>query len=263
MIRASLVLVFLCAASAFAGQQFKGPSAAILSSTQAAIVASSDDDDPEELEGLSAYWQMEENTGTSTADDAGTHDSQLQNTPTWTTGISGNGLSFALASTEYGVNDNPPVINESTAFSVSAWFKTSNTSSLNVIYSEGSTGSTTPNIHVSVSGTADAICFGYRNDANTDGFFCDGDANVTDGAWHHIVAVQESANSRKLYLDGNLVETNTTNVTTPIFLNRSTLAALGRTIYSSHFDGTLDQVRVYAARALDAAAVTKIFNVQK
>ena len=58
--------------------------------------------------GLVSHWKMDETTGTTASDSAGTNTGTLINSPTWTTGKLNNALSFD------GINDYTNISNERT-----------------------------------------------------------------------------------------------------------------------------------------------------
>jgi len=78
---------------------------------------------------------------------------------------------------------------------------------------------------------------------------------VSDGNWHQIVGVFDSAAQRELYVDGALVTTSTANATYPN-INALDIGALGRVGPADFFNGTIDEVSYYSA-ALSAATVAE------
>ena len=78
------------------------------------------------------------------------------------------------------------------------------------------------------------------------------------GAWTHVVAVFESLSSRKLYLNGALVATNTTSVVAPSGINRVTI---GYAPWASgeYFDGRVLAPKLWT-RALTAAEVLEDYR---
>ena len=85
-----------------------------------------------------------------------------------------------------------------------------------------------------------------------------GSTDVTDGNWHHIVAVHDdSANALYLYVDGNQTPHGTDSIDFPgDFASAGAEVNLG-CIDLSHgynFDGDIDEVAVYA-RALTPTEV--------
>ncbi len=65
-----------------------------------------------------------------------------------------------------------------------------------------------------------------------------------DGAWHHILAVFSAANSRTLYVDGQLSGSSATSVNHPV-LNRFGIGALTRSNQTDSYGGLLDEVGLF------------------
>ena len=89
------------------------------------------------------------------------------------------------------------------------------------------------------------------------------DVYVFDGDWHHVVYTYDKGSS-KLYVDGNLISTQT--VTHPpnnnFFYTSSTDWTIGgihsnNCGYNAHYDGYIDDVRVYT-RALNSAEIVAL-----
>ncbi len=86
----------------------------------------------------------------------------------------------------------------------------------------------------------------------------DGELDQQDGSWHHVVATADATNGHNLYVDGNLVASNTTaaNLTgnTAAMQIGGNPNAAGR-----GWDGIMDDVGVWD-RALTADEVSSIWN---
>jgi hypothetical protein len=67
---------------------------------------------------------------------------------------------------------------------------------------------------------------------------------ANDGAWHHILAVFSAANSRTLYVDGQLSGSSATSVNHPV-LNRFGIGALTRSNQTDSYGGLLDEVGLF------------------
>ena len=216
---------------------------------------------------LSAYWNLDENTGTNAADvSTGTHAGTLTNGPQWTPGTCGSGLLFTAADSEYVAlaDDGAGIIGTILAatqeqFTVTAWVKSTLTTT-ETVYSEGNTGSDTPFIYLKLNDTSEGtIGFGIRDDSSNNGSFITADINVNDGAWHHVAIVQTATNAREIFMDGASQGTNATSVDFSAGqLNVANIGRFERTGVTQYFDGTIDQVRVYAGRALSEANIDEL-----
>lgn len=215
-----------------------------------------------ELTGLSAYWKLDDGTGTSAADSSGSSQTgTLHNSPTWntTTAKSGNCLTFAAASSQYVTAATPPIIGNSAVFSVSLWFKTTATTAGMKIFSEGRSSSDNPAIYLSVNENATGdVEFGYSDNSAVWGGISPAAASLNDGNWHHVVLVSRSKSNRELYVDNVSKGTDTTAIGT-LTLDRESFGAQQRSTVASYFTGDIDQIRVYAATALTTTQIGNIY----
>ena len=84
--------------------------------------------------------------------------------------------------------------------------------------------------------------------------------NYFDGHWHHAVATWDNSDEAKLYVDNQLVDTDSD---TPNSFDLSQNVRLGRPTNSTrYFNGYLDDVRLYN-RALSAEEVELIGRALK
>lgn len=213
---------------------------------------------------LLAFWAFEDGSGTNVADSASNKTGTAVNTPTWDTGQCGGALTFDSAASEHVSIANDPVVGDADdSFSVSFWFKTTNTAEFMVVYAESKTSSDTPLWTVAVDGTTDGLFVSYRDGSSNDGSFATADINVTDGAWHHVVFVNRSTTDREIYMDNTSRGTNTTGVNFGSGdLNVSNIGRLERTTISDYFDGSIDQLRIYGV-ALDATRIGNLYTEQE
>ena len=79
-----------------------------------------------------------------------------------------------------------------------------------------------------------------------------------DGNWHNVVVTRNASNQATLYVDGS-VQVSTTTITTALTSHTNNLFIGRYTGGSLHYDGLLDQVRIYNS-ALDATAVQNLYN---
>lgn len=83
---------------------------------------------------------------------------------------------------------------------------------------------------------------------------------ITSDRWYHICGVFASQTSRKLYLNGTLVGTSTTNPgSSPTGVNRTSIGALDRPSIAGVFTGEIDDARIYS-RALRDDEIAAIYR---
>lgn len=92
--------------------------------------------------------------------------------------------------------------------------------------------------------------------STTDGTLCAASA-IPPNTWHHAVGVFEPSRRLALYLDGQLVIENTTDVVSQAFDVARSLR-VGNDA-NSVFEGVLDEIRIYN-RAVSASEVAGIFG---
>ncbi len=86
-------------------------------------------------------------------------------------------------------------------------------------------------------------------------------ANINDGQWHHLAGTYDKANVR-LYIDGSQVDSDATSGNLLANSNNVTIGHLERTSDSRHFNGKLDDARIYS-RALTAAEILELYRAGK
>ena len=148
--------------------------------------------------GLIGLWKLDEGSGVSAADSAGSNNGALLNSPTWTPGKISNALLFNGINQTVKTNSLGPTGNP--ALSASAWIKTTS-SAEEVFFAYGSdSGIGSPEyfrLNVNMTG---ANSLGVRTGNGRRSFNA---PSITDGNWHHVV-VSKSANdiltNLKIYL---------------------------------------------------------------
>lgn len=139
-------------------------------------------------------------------------------------------------------------------FTIGTWFRTSSTTGAKLIGYQGNINGTTGNydrqIYMSNSGQ---LYFGVNSNGvvavNTT-------ATFNDGNWHHVAA-SLGLDSLKLYVDGNLVATNTTRTTGQSFagfwiVGGGSTGGFPNTPNFNGFNGSLDDVHIYSRVLADA-----------
>jgi hypothetical protein len=93
---------------------------------------------------------------------------------------------------------------------------------------------------------------------------CISSTNYDDNLWHHVVAVRDAANQCKLYVDGNVVHTNTCNTcasspSTALAIQVSGKLKIGYDGDNDWFTGDVDQIMHWNDRALSPTEVTSLY----
>ena len=231
--------------------------------------------------GLVASYDMDEGDGqtlynaadTGSANDGRLGSSAVADTadPKWTTAARGltSHSSGGQTSTSLqfdGVNDYVNCGNDDSLkvgtgnVTVSAWFKTNVAPGATITDSASifSHGYDPGYILLLRGGAYNGILFRTRSAL---GYFdvkpsSDIISEVSNGIWHYVVGVR-SGTSQFLYLDGQLVGSNTGT----IYDTTATVNLIGKTDYATnaYFNGTIDSVRIYN-RALSAEEVRYHYN---
>jgi len=157
-----------------------------------------------------------------------------------------------------GVNDyfsagNPTALQITGQLTISLWFKTSTTPSVNkYLISKGTGSYTQRNFGI------------WQSNTNTIRAFINGvGAGVTsplsyaDGNWHHLAVTYTPSTSLILYIDGSAVDTNTSSIPAAITNNTSDFE-IGRWV-SDYWTGSMDEVAIFNY-ALDSDQIDEIYN---
>jgi hypothetical protein len=197
-----------------------------------------------------AYYPFSEGTGTTTADEVGSNDGTLVNSPTWTTGTNGNALQFT--NNAYVDTGESLVDTDLGNYSVAAWVRMDALGGFQTAVSQD--GDVHSGYFLQYSGSDGRFAFSYvggRALAPTP---------PTPGQWYHLVGVRDvKAGALKLYVDGALVGSASACMTPPAEGN----TVIGRAKYNGgqvdFWRGAIDQVHVYD-RALTDAEVTELYT---
>ena len=168
-----------------------------------------------------------------------------------------------------GVNDyvdfgNPTELQFTTSFSISLWFKSSDTSDYILIAKDKTNGHLTNERSWALWGNrysgTNVLNFTVRNGGSNYGVV--GTVDHNDGNWHHVVATYESSTALKLYVDGNLEETNTTAI--PATINDVTSNVnIGRSDANFwHMNGKISNIQLYTG-VLSSTEVLQNYNALK
>ena len=165
-----------------------------------------------------------------------------------------------------GVNDyidfgNPIELQFTTSFSISLWFKSSDTSDYILIAKDNTVGHATNDRSWALWGNrysgTNVLNFTIRNGGSS--YNVAGTVDHNDGNWHHLVATYESSTALKVYVDGSLEATNTTSIPSSIN-NVGTNVNIGRAANGVYYaNAKIDEVGLFNS-VLSASDVTAIYN---
>jgi len=209
-----------------------------------------------------AYWRLGESSGTTAADETGTHAGTYVNTPTLgvagalddgNTAVTFNGTDERVLTTTLGALGSSMM-----SGSLEWWVKTSTTDTIRCMFGTINATTNVNNRLEVFANTSQAIAAEVGSTAIrlTDGAGATLNAkiahNIYDGAWHHCVLVVESATTISWYVDGvsRTVTYGTTTSPSPVDFNQAlTIGARNnRGTIDLFFPGSLDEVAFYPTR---------------
>ena len=177
-----------------------------------------------------------------------------------------NGSSSIIKSTALGA-----AFRSQTTLSISAWFKTSQSTRLTIAsFSDTNNGST--DLWLGSDSSGDTISFrNVNNGVNNLQFDNAGGLSIRDGAWHHVVFTADSSGTR-IYVDGSELTVPTyqngfptTTIEMPTSLNQFSIGANEDDTAPGgqwFLNGQINQVRVFTS-AVSASQVTELYNETK
>ncbi len=200
-------------------------------------------------ENMLAYWKLNENSGTTTADSIGSNDGSLQGA-TWTTGKDESGLHFDGSQDEYVTIPYDNSISLDHDFSVSFWiYPTDETVQWKTILSRSNQftcsyiGNDEIRVHIN----------GYAN--------IDSQTSAPRNTWTHVVFTYKNTDAGDdeivLYINGEYdgqVGPTWGTPNTP-----SNPLIIGGDLSGSYYTGSLDEIIIYD-KSLSAEEVTAIYN---
>ncbi|MBX7103178.1 MAG: M60 family metallopeptidase [Gemmataceae bacterium] len=199
-----------------------------------------------------AYWRLNDGAGTAALDASGNNHTGTVSNATWTAGVLNTGaLQFNGSSSKITFGTGPS-LSGTTDFSVSAWIKTSASTSGVIIQQRDTNGFNGQyRLQVNANGSLQFMIYGnsaYQFDFNST-------TTVNNGAWHLVTAVRQGTTGT-IYIDGVPRGTATGTVRS---LAGSIGVGVGADIRDSnnYFNGTIDEVRIYDL-ALSAARVGQL-----
>jgi len=203
--------------------------------------------------GMSHYWKLDEQSGSPFTDSYGTTNGLCGTTcPTPTTaGNIGGAQIFDGTDNEINIpDDNTLEWTQTDSFSIELWVRFADGNSCDSVQVfVGRDGTSIPgsSLHwwVGCDKTNKSARFFLMDNGGTDGGIS-GTTDITDGAWHHIVAVRDGGSGKNfLYVDGT--EENNKDIVYYDDFSSSVDLNIGWLNLSPyyHFKGYIDEVAIY------------------
>ena len=140
-----------------------------------------------------------------------------------------------------------------TTFSLSAWLYADSISEVNW-YGSRKDSSNLITIGMDASGKIKV----FNKVSNTWSGFTTTSAHITANTWHHVV-VNFTSSDTKIYVDGSDISNDHNNHTTSEVYGDSYIGATNTTTIGSHWNGKIDQVRIFD-KALSSSEVTTLYG---
>ena len=197
-----------------------------------------------------SYWKFDEGSGTTAGDSVSTNLGTLVNGPTWTTGKSGKSVSFD------GVDDYVDCGHSAglslTAFTISAWFKWRSehqSDVYRVIVSKGRTGEGFEQnymIYIDDASHTVRARIGHGSGGNPNQTSFLSGVDVSDGGWHHVALVYNSAaGTGDIYVDGVSKNPKTGLPTAYTDVNADVSIGIWKGPLYGEWDGLIDEVAIF------------------
>ncbi len=212
--------------------------------------------------GAIAYWKFDEGNGTTANDSSGyKRNGTLKNGASFNADsvapvafTNAASLNLAGASQQYVDVSSAPSLGN-TSFTVAMWVNRSAVSSKQWVFAQGASGNDQA-VALGFDSSNHFVCSFSNDDLITSSAYAD------TGVWHHWACTFDAATkARKIYLDGNLVASDTAKAVS----QASGGINIGRATWNEgYFSGGLDDARVYnsALSASDIQALAQGNNVK-
>jgi hypothetical protein len=198
------------------------------------------------ISNLVSRWDMEDGSGSTVTDVAGSNDGTTTGSPTWGTGHNGTYSLTLDGSTQYVNCGSDSSLNPTSAITVAAWVKPSALShAYSIIFgrSDGG-GSVYYNLYVKSNGKIAVYMSSSLGGVSADGT---GTAVLTTGNWWHVAFTYDSTDGLRVYVNGSEDTTAAANGTLSSITGTNYIA---EDIVTSgrRFAGDVDEVRLYSRR---------------
>lgn len=185
-------------------------------------------------------------------------DVTFHNDPNWVSGVYGSAISFSSASFQHGTFASG-VVRGLNDFTISTWLKVDSFADWARVFDFGTGTDNYMFLCSQYAGSTGLIRFAIRTPSVPQQVI-NSSTPVQLDTWTHV-AITLSGTTGRLYLNGNLVGTNTAMTLDPADLGITTTNYLGRSQFAAdpYLDGALDDFRIYA-KALSVNQITTVKN---
>ncbi len=199
-----------------------------------------------------AWWQLDENTGTLANDATGNTTAGTLTGPTWVTGKINYGLNFNTADGRVVIPDVSGTYNPIDfgigPFSISMWVKHATSTTQEYALMKWLGDEAEGGYAINIQGAGDGRArFGTDDDGSS--FPEDSALSVTpvdDDNWHHVVGVRDAVGGElRIYVDGKLEGTDSIISATGSVTNNDNLYFGTRNSLASDWVGSIDDVRIF------------------
>ncbi len=194
-------------------------------------------------------FNFDEGSGTTATDSANGHVGTLLNGATWTTSGQYGGAVVLDGSNDYIQIPHASQLSITGEITITAWVYKVSTDGWDALVSKGTTGD---NHNYSLNTNNASVTFSFWNGQYYDSY---SSFTLNKNRWYHLAATyHDASNTVKLYRDGVLLTTLTSNGS---LLANSEALLIGRCTTPSYFHGRVDDLRIYD-RVLDASRILQI-----
>jgi hypothetical protein len=216
--------------------------------------------------GLVGHWKLDEGTGTSAADSAGSNTGTLVNTPTWDTNVPSVRFTNPYCLTFNGSDEYVTVPHNSNynfsggRFTIAGWLKRSSiTNRIEYLVSKRNESTDTAFWNTYIDSSNKISIFIQSSVGNNISVLSTG--TITDTNWHHFAFAYNGLGTGTVYLDASSAGTQTSAGTlSGNSFDNSTGIYFGwalNGVSTRKTTGSLDDVRIYN-RALTQAEITEL-----
>ncbi len=177
-------------------------------------------------------------------------------------GLFGSSLKFDMGQAQFVTLGKGPAISGTIPFSISAWIKTKENTTQEIISQFSENHNRYWSLRVQNSTLIKgAIRFFSYTDSSV-GFQIDlySTKSVTDGNWHHVVAVREQDGSAALYIDGKLDARVASAFPTNLEIQMVRIGVRCGDICKNYFNGSMDELALFENRALSPPEVWDFYT---
>jgi len=216
------------------------------------------------LNDLSAYWDLDETSGTRYDSTENNNDLTEATVVGYATGIQGNAADFEESDSDYmyALTETSLEMNSTSQdFSISMWVKMESQNNYTGFLGKGDwTSSSWPDYAYQCMArpTVPRIQFSIGDGTSSQGWLAPADS-LPNGEWHHIVFVGDAANDTMyIYLDAGTPSSNT-GWTTSTYVETTYDFRMGMARPSQYMDGLIDEVGFWK-RVLTSAEISALYN---